>query len=195
MADKHGKGEFCDYDSVGKPVVVIPIGMPVNEELNTAFSWMVTKERTLGSWARVEQEDPFQPSACPGVGEDANDLSKLQLQPKNMLGTCMVLGFCILVGLVVRMVRKSKAVVEKRVSRRKLSSSGVVPVSLDSSVEATGNEAINEILVQEADHDIKKMIREQVQLSAKIDSIQVQLSKFHKSLELKCTTYFQRCCH
>merc|ERR1711904_723160 len=106
---------------------------------------------------------------------------------KNMLGTSMVLGFCILVGLVVRVV--SKSVVEKRVSRRNLSTSGVEPVSFDSSAEETGNEAVKEIVVQEADHDIKKMIREQVQLSAKIDSIQVQLSKFHESLELKCTTY------
>jgi len=116
--------------------------------------------------------------------EETDDLSKLQLQPKNMLGTSMVLGFCILLGLVVRVVRKTKAVVEKNDVE-----SGVVPVSFDSSAEATGNEAVNEILVQEADHDIKKMIREQVQLSAKIDSIQVQLSKFHESLELKCTTY------
>jgi len=118
LAFKHSKGKLCDYGAVGSPVVVVGLGMPVKEDLSSVFSWIMRKERMGGGFVQVEQEDLHEASTCSAMGkggEVRDDLSKLQLQPKNRLGTSMVLGLCMLVGLLVRLVRKSKTMVEKHV--------------------------------------------------------------------------------
>jgi len=158
---KHSKGELCDYGVVGSPVVVVGLGMPVKEELNSVFSWIMRKERMGGGFLRVEQEDPAEASTCSALGkggEDGDHLSKLQLQPKNMLGTSMVLGLCMLVGLVVRLLTRSKTIVEKHVFNGNFGR--VMPMCSAIPAKETGSKA-------EAGQDIKEMIHcLQVQLSA-----------------------------
>eukprot|EP00928_Gymnodinium_smaydae_P030441 TRINITY_DN22645_c0_g1_i3.p1 TRINITY_DN22645_c0_g1~~TRINITY_DN22645_c0_g1_i3.p1 ORF type:complete len:683 (+),score=65.36 TRINITY_DN22645_c0_g1_i3:294-2051(+) len=59
----HEAGEYCGLQIRGSPILSFPVGYWVKEDLRTMFGWGVARQRSLGSWAKIQQQFSVQ-SVC-----------------------------------------------------------------------------------------------------------------------------------
>jgi hypothetical protein len=94
------KQKFCDYVSVGKPVLSIPEVFPVRDGLSNSLSWAITDERISGGMAKALMKYPKPVNQCPS--SEVRLEEDLQLKPLDMLGTIIVVVMCSLVAFTWR---------------------------------------------------------------------------------------------
>lgn len=110
LTDAHARGEHCQIQAVGRPLLSFPIGMYVSLRLQHAFNWAVAERRVDGTWAAL-QKQVFADSRC----EVDSYATPKQLQAHHMMSNCTLLLLCFAASVVLKCLKRveQSAMVQK----------------------------------------------------------------------------------
>jgi hypothetical protein len=112
-------GNLCNFEIIGMPVVSMFTGFYTADWLAENVAYAAASLKQAGVWDTIERNHLHPRSAC---ARDAVQASNrfVQLTPEHMMGNCMILGFCAILGVIIMLTRdrshlkrRSKAVIDE----------------------------------------------------------------------------------
>jgi hypothetical protein len=100
MFGKWGKGELCEFHTVGDTLVQFMTGFYASEELYKWLSPAALNKIHDGTWAALDAQ--MKVSAC-AVDDSENEMGPSVLTPEHMIGNMCILAVCSIVALATEM--------------------------------------------------------------------------------------------
>lgn len=92
----------CGFEPIGPPVMTLPGGFFVSQDLGAHFAFHNAKLQQEGVWNKIASDTVAQRAVCEGEEKTDIDADHLSLEPSHMAGNCVILVVAIVFACIVQ---------------------------------------------------------------------------------------------